>query len=135
MALPSYSGAPMPSSGLGNIAAGFGSSNAPAAMPPAPMGGAAMAPRTPMMNPGVAPPQGAFGNAAGAMGGPAANAQQAGGGMAGGLAGVFSQMDPAHAAAIRSIPPQAMQALHSAGMIHPQLMQHLYGSQMNRNQY
>jgi hypothetical protein len=58
-----------------------------------------------------------------------------GGGMAGGLAGIFGQMDPSHAAAIRNIPPQAMQALHGAGMIHPALMQHLYGGQMNRNQF
>jgi hypothetical protein len=50
-------------------------------------------------------------------------------------------MDPAHAAAIRGIPPQAMQALHSAGMIHPELMRHLYGGagggemNANRNQF
>jgi hypothetical protein len=87
----------------------------------APMANAGMAgflgAAPPPANPGVAPPMGA-------------NAQMAQ--PQGGLAGVFSQMDPAHANAIRNIPPQAMQALHGAGMIHPALMQHLYG---NQNRY
>jgi hypothetical protein len=109
--------APTISSGLGNIQAAIGTPNASGgagalngiARPPGPM-------------------MGTFGNIGSTMqqtpAQPAQPAQNSGG-----IGAIMARMDPQHAAAIRGIPQQAMQALHSAGMIHPALMQHLYGQQ------
>lgn len=44
--------------------------------------------------------------------------------------GGFGQFSPPNAQvtqALRSLPPQTLQALHSSGLIHPQLMQHVAG--------
>jgi hypothetical protein len=153
MALLAFNG-PVPSSGLGNIGATFGPPNAPGAMAPTPP---MRANTGPTMRPMPMPGQYGGGQASGPVGAPAApmagtpsignmgmpagvaggiapmsgQSQQpqppSAGPVAGGLGSIFSQMDPQHAAAIRGIPQRAMQALHSAGMIHPELMRHLYG--------
>ena len=40
---------------------------------------------------------------------------------------IMSQLHPQTQQALKQIPPQALQQLHQAGLIHPQLMQHLNG--------
>jgi hypothetical protein len=115
----------MPSSGLGPVSGQFGAPNASSAPPPSFMGG--------MQPSGMLPP--AAGNMYAAQQA-AQNAPQqgwatAGQGMptggTGGLAGVISQLHPQTTQALQNIPPQALQQLHSAGLIHPGLMQHLSG--------
>jgi len=101
----------LPSTGIGNIPPATGTPNAPAArtgMPVRPMGGA--------------PPQQMIGN----MAPPAPAPAQA---PSGNFAQIMSQLHPTTTAALKSIPPQALQQLHQAGLIHPGLMQHLNGGQ------
>jgi hypothetical protein len=68
-------------------------------------------------NPGVAPPQGMA---------PQQNQARVN------FNNTMAQLHPQATQALRSIPPQTMQMLHSAGLIHPGLMQHIHG---NQNQY
>jgi hypothetical protein len=82
-----------------------------------------------MMPPSQPPSIGNINNAA-----PSGTLQAApsmsGAGPAGGIGAIMSQMDPQHVAALRGIPQHAMQRLHGAGLIHPELMRHLYGGQV-----
>jgi hypothetical protein len=45
----------------------------------------------------------------------------------GGIGQIMSQLHPQAQQALRGIPPQTLQHLHNAGLIHPGLMQHMYG--------
>ena len=113
MPLPTNTGqlGGLPSTGIGNIPPAVGTPNSPAAnvgMPVRPMPGNVGMPSQ--------PPQ-MIGN----MKPPAPNT--------GSFAQLMSQLHPTTTAALKSIPPQALQQLHQAGLIHPGLMQHLTGNQ------
>lgn len=97
----------LPSTGIGNIPPATGAPNAPAAgtgMPVRPMPNAAGLPAA--NRPPIPPAGGSPGN----------------------LSQIMSQLHPATTQALKSIPPQALQQLHQAGLIHPGLMQHLTGN-------
>lgn len=103
----------LPSSGIGNIPPAVGTPNAPGTrmgMPVRPMPatpGAAPQPMGNMPQPQQAQPQNNFSQ-------------------------IMSQLHPDTMAALKNIPPQALQQLHQAGLIHPGVMQHLTGNQVPR---
>ena len=96
-----------PSTGLGNIMPMAGQPNAPGAGQPRPMMGV-NDPR-----PQVQPAR--IGNM------PMPQARP------GNFGQIMQQLPPAAMQALRGIPREALQHLHNAGLIHPGVMQHMYG--------
>ena len=117
MALAYGGGGPVPSTGIGNIGNVFGAPNSPGAVGPAPRLGMTQPMQQPAQPPAM--PMG-IGMA------PQARAAPPAGGMIG---QIMAQLHPQAQQAIRGIPREALQHLHNAGLIHPDLMGHLYGMQ------
>lgn len=118
----------LPASGLGFIGANIGQPNASGGaltsmQRPQPVGqmpGGVFGGMQPQPQPSQPP---SIGNVNAGNAGPAMRPAQPGGMM--GIGQIFGQLHPNTQNALKSIPPEALQQLHAAGLIHPQLMGHL----------
>jgi hypothetical protein len=113
-----------PSSGVGNIGNTFGPTNSSGAPPPPQINAAPQQQqRPPMMN-----TLGNIGNALQrAPAGPPPSAPPPNAAGQPGIHAALSQLHPQVTQALKNLPPGVLQQLHSTGMIHPALMQHVMG--------